>query len=42
MAQHWSYAQAMGMFAAAALLIGAFVIAAGPEAKGIAFGNGSG
>src|SRR5438477_9327077 len=38
-AQHLSYAQAMGMFAAAALLIGAIVIAAGPEAKGIAFGK---
>ena len=38
-AQHLSYAQAMGMFAAAALLIGAIVIAAGPEAKGIVFGR---
>ena len=41
-AQHLSYARAMGMFAAAALLIGAIVIAVGPEAKGIVFGKGSG
>ena len=37
LAQHLSYAQAMGMLAAAVLLMGAAVIAAGPEAKGIAF-----
>jgi SHS family lactate transporter-like MFS transporter len=39
-AQHLTYARAMGMFAAAVLLIGAVVIVAGPEAKGVVFGKG--
>jgi SHS family lactate transporter-like MFS transporter len=42
LAQHWSYARAMGMLAAASLLVGAIVIAAGPEAKGIVFGKDAG
>jgi MFS transporter, SHS family, lactate transporter len=41
LAEHLSYAQAMGMLAAAVLLMGAIVIAAGPEAKGIAFARTS-
>jgi SHS family lactate transporter-like MFS transporter len=35
--EHFSYAQAMGGFAAAALLIGSIVIGLGPEAHGIEF-----
>jgi SHS family lactate transporter-like MFS transporter len=35
--EHFSYAQAMGGFAAAALLIGIVVIGLGPEAHGISF-----
>jgi SHS family lactate transporter-like MFS transporter len=35
--EHFSYAQAMGGFAAAALLIGMVVIGLGPEAHGISF-----
>jgi SHS family lactate transporter-like MFS transporter len=35
--EHFSYAQAMGGFAAASLLIGSIVIGLGPEAHGIAF-----
>jgi MFS transporter, SHS family, lactate transporter len=37
--EHFSYAQSMGLMAAAVLVIGAIVIAAGPEAKGIVFGK---
>jgi SHS family lactate transporter-like MFS transporter len=37
--EHFSYAQSMGIMAAAVLVIGAIVIAAGPEAKGIVFGK---
>jgi MFS transporter, SHS family, lactate transporter len=37
LAQHFSYASAMGAMAAAVLLIGAVVIWAGPEAKGVSF-----
>ena len=37
MAEHLSYATAMGTLAAAALLIGAAVIWSGPESKGISF-----
>jgi SHS family lactate transporter-like MFS transporter len=37
LAQHLSYTQSMGVLAASVLLIGAAVIAAGPEAKGVAF-----
>ena len=36
-AEHFSYATAMGAMAAAVLLIGAVVIWAGPEAKGVSF-----
>ncbi len=35
--EHFSYAQAMGLLAAAVLLIDALVIALGPEAKGVSF-----
>ena len=35
--EHFSYAQAMGGFAAASLLIGSLIIALGPEAHGITF-----
>ena len=38
-AEHFSYSQAMGMFAAAAFAVGAIVIACGPEAHRIAFGR---
>ena len=37
--EHFSYAQSMGIMAAAVLVVGAIVIAAGPEAKGIVFGK---
>jgi len=37
LAEHFSYATSMGTLAAVALLIGAAVIWAGPEAKGISF-----
>ncbi|MGP8246656.1 MAG: MFS transporter [Bryobacteraceae bacterium] len=37
LAQHFSYSQSMGYLAAGLLLIGAVVIALGPEARGIAF-----
>jgi SHS family lactate transporter-like MFS transporter len=39
LAEHLSYAQSLGMLAGAALLIGAPVIALGPEARGVAFGE---
>jgi len=39
MTSHFSYGQAMGMFAAAVFIIGAMVIAAGPEAHRVAFGS---
>ena len=39
MSRHFSYGQAMGMFAAAVFIIGAIVIAAGPEAHRVAFGS---
>jgi SHS family lactate transporter-like MFS transporter len=35
--EHFSYATAMGGFAAVVLLIGAVVIGLGPEAKGVSF-----
>jgi SHS family lactate transporter-like MFS transporter len=35
--EHFSYAQSMGGFAAAALVIGVIVIALGPEAHGVSF-----
>ncbi len=38
-AEHFSYSQAMGMFAAAAFVVGAIVIARGPEAHRVAFGR---
>ncbi len=38
--EHFTYAQSMGGFGAAALLIGALLIALGPEAHGIAFRKG--
>jgi len=41
MSRRLTYAQAMGMFAAIVLLVGAIVIAAGPEAHRIAFGRRS-
>lgn len=37
LAEHFSYATSMGMLAAVVLLIGAAVIWAGPEAKGVSF-----
>jgi len=37
--EHFTYAAAMGILAAAMLVIGALVIAAGPEAKAISFGK---
>ena len=39
LAERLSYAGAMGLLAAAVLAVGAMVIAAGPEAKGVAFGK---
>ena len=38
MTRHFSYGQAMGMFAAAVFIVGTMVIAAGPEAHRVAFG----
>ncbi len=40
LAERFNYAESMGILAAVVLLLGAAVIAAGPEAKGIAFGKG--
>jgi SHS family lactate transporter-like MFS transporter len=40
LAEHLSYATSMGTLAAVVLLIGAVVIWAGPEAKGISFIKG--
>ena len=40
--EHFSYAQSMSMVAAAVLLVGAVVIWAGPEQRGIAFGKSAG
>jgi SHS family lactate transporter-like MFS transporter len=37
LAEHFSYAQSMGMLAGAVLLLGAVVVALGPEAHGVAF-----
>jgi MFS transporter, SHS family, lactate transporter len=37
--EHFTYARSMGIMAAVALLAGATVIAAGPEARGIVFGS---
>jgi MFS transporter, SHS family, lactate transporter len=37
LAQHFTYAVSMALLAGAVLLLGAFVIAVGPEARGIAF-----
>ncbi len=39
LAQHFSYSFSMGLLAAAVLLVGAIVIAAGPEARGVTFGG---
>jgi SHS family lactate transporter-like MFS transporter len=39
LAQHFSYSQSMGYLAVGLLLIGAAVIAVGPEARGVAFLN---
>jgi SHS family lactate transporter-like MFS transporter len=39
LAEHFSYAQSLGMLAGVVLLIGAPVIALGPEAKGVVFGR---
>jgi MFS transporter, SHS family, lactate transporter len=39
LSRHLSYAQAMGLFAATVLLLGAFVIALGPEAHRVPFGG---
>jgi SHS family lactate transporter-like MFS transporter len=38
--EHFTYAQSMGGFGAAALLAGALIIGFGPEAHGIAFRKG--
>jgi hypothetical protein len=38
MTRHFTYAEAMGLVAAIAFLLGAIVIAAGPEAHRIDFG----
>jgi len=38
-AEHYSYSQSMGMFAAAAFALGAVVIAYGPEAHRVGFGR---
>jgi SHS family lactate transporter-like MFS transporter len=35
--EHFTYASTMGMVAALVLFVGAFVIWAGPEAKGVSF-----
>ncbi len=37
LAEHFSYAQAMGFLACAVLLVGALVIGLGPEAHGVSF-----
>jgi MFS transporter, SHS family, lactate transporter len=37
--EHFTYSQAMGLMAATVLVVGAVIIAIGPEAKGIAFGK---
>ena len=42
MAHHMSYGQAMGLFALVVLLVGAIVIALGPEAHGTEFGKSAG
>jgi MFS transporter, SHS family, lactate transporter len=39
MTRHFSYGQAMGMFAAVVFIVGTMVIAAGPEAHRVAFGS---
>jgi SHS family lactate transporter-like MFS transporter len=39
--EHFTYAQSMGVFAAAVLIVGAFVIGLGPEAHGAVFGRGA-
>ncbi len=41
LAHHLGYAKAMGIFAAVVLVVGAIVVAAGPEAHRIGFGRGS-
>ncbi len=38
MSKHMTYGHAMGIFAAIVLIVGALVIAGGPEARGIGFG----
>ena len=40
LAERFNYAESMGILAAVVLVVGAAVIAAGPEAKGVAFGKG--
>lgn len=42
LAEHFSYAQSMGMLAGAVLLLGAVVVALGPEAHGVVFGAAAG
>ncbi|MGA8871529.1 MAG: MFS transporter [Candidatus Acidiferrales bacterium] len=42
MTRHFSYGQAMGMFAAAVFIVGTMVIAAGPEAHRVAFASSDG
>jgi MFS transporter, SHS family, lactate transporter len=42
MGRHVSYGHAMGIFAAVVLLLGALVIALGPEAHGVKFGRSEG
>ena len=37
LAEHFSYAQSMGMLAGAVLVLGAVVVALGPEAHGVVF-----
>jgi SHS family lactate transporter-like MFS transporter len=39
LAQHFTYSFSMGLLAAIVLLVGAVVIAAGPEARGVTFGG---
>jgi SHS family lactate transporter-like MFS transporter len=40
MGEHFRYASSMGVFAATVLIVGAIVIYAGPEAKGVSFVGG--
>src|SRR6185312_14476634 len=40
--RHFSYGEAMGTVVAVVVVVGAIVIAAGPEARGIVFGGDTG